>query len=309
MKSSKTPGCSISEKYFTLIELLVAVPAILSRRSILAKAEAATRLRGATVSPIAHWRRGTARVARFTLIELLVVIAIIAILIALLLPALQGAKKTARQVNCLSNQRQCFQGLMGYAGDYNGEIIASWSGKDGALIDQAHIDLWPQFIAGNGQADSGEKYIRTAAVFGCPESKNYLSQFSKIANIDNQGYGLYLPSSGEHPEWKFWKSFQLASSVYYLPLFLANVPDPGNIIMLSDTASNPRVYGSGYMIGNFKANSEANWWGRIHLIHRNRAAHVYFDGHANIYTGVQLYNDTATKCRRLLSENLKEINY
>ncbi len=42
----------------------------------------------------------------FTLIELLVVISIIALLIALLLPALQGARESARQVLCLSNQRQ-----------------------------------------------------------------------------------------------------------------------------------------------------------------------------------------------------------
>ena len=76
----------------------------------------------------------------FTLIELLVVISIIALLIAILLPALGAARKTARRIQSLSNVKQIATGTFAYATDnqnyYPPRVAGSqwhWMGKAGPL--------------------------------------------------------------------------------------------------------------------------------------------------------------------------------
>lgn len=81
----------------------------------------------------------------FTLVEVLVVIAIIAILISILLPALAKARLLARQVKCLSNQRQIGLALQMYAETFREYTPreAGFSEPPQMLAENRYFPAWP----------------------------------------------------------------------------------------------------------------------------------------------------------------------
>jgi prepilin-type processing-associated H-X9-DG protein len=85
-------------------------------------------------------------------VELLVVISVIAVLIALLLPALSGARKAAQTLKCASNVRQICTALLGYSSENRGRFPPNLASQMAYWYDQDRAGQW---LASNVSGTAG----------------------------------------------------------------------------------------------------------------------------------------------------------
>lgn len=162
----------------------------------------------------------------FTLVELLVVIAIIGILIAMLLPAIQAARESARRANCASNLRQLALGVQTYS-DRNSEQLppSAWGGYSWLywmypVMDRGndyagyrlcqlgtttargptHGGSTPEEIGLSGVTNSQHSQNFRADVYICPTRGFRQSGWGTAQAVDYMGVGVtYRPSQSDYP--------------------------------------------------------------------------------------------------------------
>ncbi len=160
----------------------------------------------------------------FTLVELLVVIVIIGMLMAMLLPAVQAARESARRITCMNNMKNLGDALIqfdlaksrfpGYANRMPGQVNAvSWAVM--ILPNIQRNDIWDQFRRENTTNPPVPPQAVEIDLFACPSDYEQLPyQQSYVVNcgqMDDEvtvqppavytdwpanGVFLYLPTTG-----------------------------------------------------------------------------------------------------------------
>lgn len=220
----------------------------------------------------------------FTLIELLVVISIIAVLASMLLPAIGVVREAAQGVRCQGNLRQIATGMLGYAGDNDGNLPPL--AIDGSSSFGATYRWFTNLLNATGHV---EVTTWQAEAWGNVRSGVYRCPTWPAAKMQNcGGYGFLQTWSATH------RSKCTAGSAATPGVSLrAGSARAGQILMcdnvygpLNGIAGRSDIGVACPQCGSWSSGSGAS--GR----HRGRASVVYLDTHTDSRTPNDLMNDT-----------------
>jgi prepilin-type N-terminal cleavage/methylation domain-containing protein len=182
----------------------------------------------------------------FTLVELLVVIAIIGVLVALLLPAVQAARESARRAQCTNNMRQMGVALLNLESTYGHmpQAAGYFPGKDSAQRSGSLNDLPPASqISTKPPASHG-----TILYFLLPQ----LEQQQMYMSVQGSTMNLFIQNK-----------VLLPPSVYICPSELTAGSD-SHVRPIWDPGWNHEGWGGGNYVPNVQALN--HWWASKQLL-------------------------------------------
>jgi prepilin-type N-terminal cleavage/methylation domain-containing protein/prepilin-type processing-associated H-X9-DG protein len=212
----------------------------------------------------------------FTLVELLVVIGIIALLVAILLPALNKARKSAETVQCASNLKQIFLGLQFYAEDNRGWLPP-------VSYKQSPYPTWVNFICATDPPNLWQiphNYLPTAEVMYCPSQYRKPTPGGALRGSYGLNSRMYTPKGTDRPAWLTYDDKVPANSYYGL----LKTRHSSDIYLAGDTLMNVATF----------SNNPALIYDNIDFRHQKQAMNMaYHDGHVDILQKTDVVYDGA----------------
>jgi prepilin-type N-terminal cleavage/methylation domain-containing protein len=256
----------------------------------------------------------------FTLIELLVVIAIISLLFAIIMPALNLAKKKASTTVCLSNTKNLSLGWYMYMGENDGRIMSSedelngteppgwpngrfvgWCGiprdESGALMDNEQMTppvTDEDEIRGIKQGMLFP-YVKDARTFHCPGDRMRKSLYDRTGvfvsySVPRCLYGILNPT---HDLWN--KQIRI----------FAQISNPSRRYVFVEAAETRNWNSSHHFVmwaPEYSNLTTWGWWGPIAINHGDSSVLGFCDGHSE----VRRWRDRSTieRVDKLLLQNV-----
>jgi prepilin-type N-terminal cleavage/methylation domain-containing protein/prepilin-type processing-associated H-X9-DG protein len=173
----------------------------------------------------------------FTLVELLVVVAIIALLVALLLPALKGAREKANSVACISNLSQLNIVLALYAQDNADCVMGAFPWTTAPPAPDLNARAWLGYLYYTG-------LMTNRKLMKCPSDLVRKAGLShEIYQFDNSSYGLNYMGFG-----RMWNDL-FVTPIY--PTRLQQVAKPVETFFVADNSDNSADPGSYFYLGSY----------------------------------------------------------